>query len=86
MICCTDDPQDAQVARQYLSTPEEFAATAKFWTESYASSEPGVDAKVRGPVSVRGTPRPNVPLICLRCPLMSAVGDLWIVIVRSSSV
>jgi len=42
-----DDPQDAQVARQYLSTPEEFAATAKFWTESYASSAPGVDAKLQ---------------------------------------
>ena len=44
-----DDPQDAQVAKQYLSTPDEFTATAKFWTESYASSAPGVDAKVRHP-------------------------------------
>jgi len=42
-----DDPQDAQVARQYLDQREEFKATAKFWTESYASATGGDDAKVQ---------------------------------------
>jgi hypothetical protein len=43
----TDDPQDAQVARQYLSSRDEFIATAKFWTESYATAAGGDDAKAR---------------------------------------
>jgi len=34
-----DDPQDAVVARQYLSTPKEFQQTARHWTEIYANSE-----------------------------------------------
>jgi ubiquitin-conjugating enzyme (huntingtin interacting protein 2) len=33
-----DDPQDAVVARQYLSSLREFQATAKQWTEAYAHS------------------------------------------------
>lgn len=68
-MCCTDDPQDAQVARQYLSTPEEFAATAKFWTESYASSEPGVDAKVRGPFW-HSSPKRTIDLLALPSTLV----------------
>ena len=31
-----DDPQDAQVARQYKSNHKEYLRTAKRWTESYA--------------------------------------------------
>ena len=31
------DPQDAQVANQYLSNRQEFNATAKYWTETYAA-------------------------------------------------
>ena len=34
------DPQDAQVAQQYLTNYREWAATAKFWTESYARPPP----------------------------------------------
>lgn len=30
------DPQDAQVAKMYMSDRQEFERTAKFWTESYA--------------------------------------------------
>jgi ubiquitin-conjugating enzyme (huntingtin interacting protein 2) len=30
------DPQDAQVAKMYMSDRKEFERTAKFWTESYA--------------------------------------------------
>ncbi|KAJ0396239.1 hypothetical protein P43SY_003262 [Pythium insidiosum] len=36
------DPQDAEVARMYLEDPEQFANTARFWTESYAK-ERGAD-------------------------------------------
>lgn len=32
------DPQDAVVARQFLSAQDEFQATAKQWTEAYAHS------------------------------------------------
>ncbi|GBG28817.1 Ubiquitin-conjugating enzyme E2 27 [Hondaea fermentalgiana] len=31
------DPQDAQVARQYLDEPETFQRTAEFWTNTYAT-------------------------------------------------
>jgi len=76
----TDDPQDAQVARQYLSTPEEFAATAKFWTESYASSEPGVDAKVRCPFSALSTAlsRRTIQYVSLYTQTMSLLDGLWV--------
>ena len=30
------DPQDAEVAKMYMSDREEFDRTAKFWTDSYA--------------------------------------------------
>eukprot|EP00549_Striatella_unipunctata_P026111 CAMPEP_0118690726 /NCGR_PEP_ID=MMETSP0800-20121206/10278_1 /TAXON_ID=210618 ORGANISM="Striatella unipunctata, Strain CCMP2910" /NCGR_SAMPLE_ID=MMETSP0800 /ASSEMBLY_ACC=CAM_ASM_000638 /LENGTH=194 /DNA_ID=CAMNT_0006588413 /DNA_START=99 /DNA_END=683 /DNA_ORIENTATION=- len=30
------DPQDAEVARMYMSNPQEFQRTAKFWTDTYA--------------------------------------------------
>lgn len=31
------DPQDAEVAKQYLSNKDLFVSTARFWTESYAN-------------------------------------------------
>lgn len=31
-----DDPQDAVVARQYLSSLAEYESTAKQWTQTYA--------------------------------------------------
>jgi len=31
-----DDPQDAEVARQFKDNPEEFKKTATFWTDSFA--------------------------------------------------
>ena len=39
------DPQDAEVAKQYLSSRETFESTAKFWTETYAN-ETTEDEKV----------------------------------------
>ena len=39
-----DDPQDAQVAQMYLTDPDQFKQTAKFWTETYARpKEAGAD-------------------------------------------
>jgi len=39
-----DDPQDAVVAKQYKESHDEYCATAKFWTETYASPKmPGLD-------------------------------------------
>mmetsp|Transcript_14834 Transcript_14834/g.30053 ORF Transcript_14834/g.30053 Transcript_14834/m.30053 type:complete len:196 (+) Transcript_14834:68-655(+) len=42
-----DDPQDAVVAKQYKSNKAEFEATAKYWTETYASPAKGVDESVK---------------------------------------
>ena len=41
--------QDAVVARQYITEPETFAATARTWTQSFASQAQAdaPDAKVR---------------------------------------
>jgi ubiquitin-conjugating enzyme (huntingtin interacting protein 2) len=33
------DPQDAEVAKQYLSSRETFDKTAKFWTDTYANEK-----------------------------------------------
>ena len=42
-----DDPQDAVVARQYLSQREEFDNTARFWTETYAQPQKAASEKVQ---------------------------------------
>lgn len=34
-----NDPQDAQVAKQYLSNKKDFETTAKQWTTTYATNE-----------------------------------------------
>ncbi|KAG0338592.1 origin recognition complex subunit 4, partial [Podila humilis] len=44
-----NDPQDAQVASQYLNDFKAFEETAKFWTECYAKPEPG-DMNLNGQV------------------------------------
>ncbi|GAA5857806.1 hypothetical protein JCM9279_004914 [Rhodotorula babjevae] len=45
------DPQDAEVAKHYLTDRRSFEATAKFWTESYATPRPS-------PSSTTHTPAP----------------------------
>ncbi|KAF9427175.1 hypothetical protein BGZ76_002441 [Entomortierella beljakovae] len=43
-LLCTpepNDPQDAQVASQYLNDHAAFLETARFWTDCYAKPEPG---------------------------------------------
>ncbi|KAF9926979.1 hypothetical protein FBU30_003588 [Linnemannia zychae] len=43
-LLCTpepNDPQDAQVASQYLNDHAAFLETARFWTECYAKPNPG---------------------------------------------
>jgi ubiquitin-conjugating enzyme (huntingtin interacting protein 2) len=43
-----DDPQDAVVAQQYLRDYQTFAATARYWTETFArSSALGIEDKVK---------------------------------------
>ncbi|GAA6053948.1 hypothetical protein JCM3770_004636 [Rhodotorula araucariae] len=46
------DPQDAEVAKHYLTDRRGFEETAKFWTESYACPQPG---------STTHTPAPSRP-------------------------
>lgn len=42
-----DDPQDAQVASQYMSDIKAFNATAKQWVEKYANPEKNKNKKVK---------------------------------------
>lgn len=43
-----DDPQDAVVARQFLSSPAEFQQQARYWTETFAhEAQMHEDAKVQ---------------------------------------
>lgn len=42
-----DDPQDAVVAKQYLSDYKQFEATARYWTEMYASTKDSSNEKVQ---------------------------------------
>lgn len=46
LLCSPEpgDPQDAEVAKMYLSHREKFNSTAKFWTESYAKATNKEDA------------------------------------------
>eukprot|EP00357_Protocruzia_adherens_P024786 CAMPEP_0114979008 /NCGR_PEP_ID=MMETSP0216-20121206/4126_1 /TAXON_ID=223996 /ORGANISM="Protocruzia adherens, Strain Boccale" /LENGTH=192 /DNA_ID=CAMNT_0002340273 /DNA_START=42 /DNA_END=620 /DNA_ORIENTATION=- len=41
------DPQDAEVANQYLNNQELFQKTAKFWTQTYANPKNDNAAKIR---------------------------------------
>merc|ERR1712060_700902 len=41
-----DDPQDAVVAKQYKEDVNQFKATAKYWTETYAAPDPQYEGKV----------------------------------------
>lgn len=41
-----DDPQDAEVARQYKTDRELYRRTARFWTESFARPPESDEAKV----------------------------------------
>ncbi|GAA5916491.1 hypothetical protein JCM8208_006389 [Rhodotorula glutinis] len=43
------DPQDAEVAKHYLTDRKSFEATAKFWTESYATPRPPSTTRTPAP-------------------------------------
>ncbi len=42
-----DDPQDAEVAKQYKGDRELFVKTAKYWTENFAKPEPSKEEKIK---------------------------------------
>ncbi len=42
-----DDPQDAEVAKQYKGDRELFMTTAKYWTENFAKPEPSKEEKIK---------------------------------------
>jgi ubiquitin-conjugating enzyme (huntingtin interacting protein 2) len=62
------DPQDAEVAKQYLASRETFESTARFWTETYAT-EMKDDEKVASLVSM------GFPAEAARKALDAAHGD-----------
>ncbi|PSR95963.1 Ubiquitin-conjugating enzyme like [Actinidia chinensis var. chinensis] len=65
-----DDPQDAVVAQQYLRDYQTFAATARYWTETFArSSGLGVEEKVQMLVEM------GFPEALVRSTLESVGGD-----------
>ena len=49
LLCSPEprDPQDAEVAKMYMSNREEFDRTARFWTEMYAKETSKDDAIAR---------------------------------------
>lgn len=49
LLCSPEpsDPQDAEVAKMYISNRDEFSRTAKFWTDSYAKPSSKEDAITR---------------------------------------
>lgn len=47
-----EDPQDAQVASQYMSDIKAFNATAKQWVEEYANPEKNLQNKIKGLVEM----------------------------------
>ncbi|XP_028087489.1 ubiquitin-conjugating enzyme E2 27-like, partial [Camellia sinensis] len=65
-----DDPQDAVVAQQYLRDYQTFAATARYWTETFArTSALGVEGKVQKLVEM------GFPEALVRSTLESVGGD-----------
>jgi len=46
LLCAAepDDPQDGEVAAQYKNHPENYARTARYWTEAYAGGPANSDA------------------------------------------
>ncbi|KAF5957274.1 hypothetical protein HYC85_004499 [Camellia sinensis] len=65
-----DDPQDAVVAQQYLRDYQTFAATARYWTETFArTSALGVEEKVQKLVEM------GFPEALVRSTLESVGGD-----------
>ncbi|KAF9414160.1 Ubiquitin-conjugating enzyme E2 1 [Podila epigama] len=55
-----NDPQDAQVASQYLNDHKAFEETARFWTECYAKPEPG-DYNLNGQLYGNANGQSNTP-------------------------
>lgn len=49
LLCSPEpgDPQDAEVAKMYLSDRDNFNRTAKFWTDTYAQETSKDDAITR---------------------------------------
>ncbi|KAI8529261.1 ubiquitin-conjugating enzyme E2 27 [Rhododendron vialii] len=65
-----DDPQDAVVAQQYLRDYQTFAATARYWTETFArTSALGIEDKVKKLVEM------GFPEALVRSTLESVGGD-----------
>ncbi|KAF7123215.1 hypothetical protein RHSIM_Rhsim12G0178500 [Rhododendron simsii] len=65
-----DDPQDAVVAQQYLRDYQTFAATARYWTETFArTSTLGIEDKVKKLVEM------GFPEALVRSTLESVGGD-----------
>ena len=62
------DPQDAEVAKQYLASRELFESTAKFWTETYAT-EASEEEKVQSLIQM------GFPEDAVRKALQAAEGD-----------
>ncbi len=52
-----DDPQDAVVAKQYLSDPVTFRNTARYWTEAFANPNSGDEEAKVGKIVDMGFPR-----------------------------
>lgn len=66
------DPQDAEVANMYLRNYEQFASTAKYWTECYAMKD---EAKPQLHPAVRRLMEMGFPEEACKQALADAKGD-----------
>eukprot|EP00656_Telonema_subtile_P049755 TRINITY_DN6260_c0_g1_i2.p1 TRINITY_DN6260_c0_g1~~TRINITY_DN6260_c0_g1_i2.p1 ORF type:complete len:133 (-),score=32.98 TRINITY_DN6260_c0_g1_i2:429-827(-) len=48
-----DDPQDGEVANMYKNDPEQFAKTARIWTQTYAGGSQGAAEDAPPPPEVQ---------------------------------
>ena len=63
LLCSPEpnDPQDAEVAKHYMTSRASFDETARYWAQIYASAPPKPGTKVAEP-SRTGTPRDEVAM------------------------
>ena len=69
------DPQDAEVANMYLRNYEQFASTAKYWTECYAMKDEAAASNPQLHPAVKRLMEMGFPEEACKQALAEAKGD-----------
>ncbi len=70
-----DDPQDAVVARQYITQRPLFEQTARYWARSYAGAPGGDDAHAEAEAKVQRLAEMGFDIDAVRAALATTGGD-----------